>query len=1234
MSPAPKRYRGVVLTERGLKRLESAIATAQEQQKYGKRFTQAELEELTGISIKTIKKIRQGDQGVDQSKIAELFTVFGLALETADYGLPELTPQESEPQPTLEEERSAAKIDWGEKPDTAIFFGRTEDLATLSQWVMAEQCRVVTLLGMGGIGKTSLAAKLADQIYGQFDYVIWRSLREAPPLDEILVRLIQFLSDQQETEINLPGRLGERIIRLLHYLRQHRCLLVLDNLESILQAESAGRFRDGYEGYGELIHRIGEAEHQSCLLLTSRECPRELAPMASDRLPVRLWSVTGIDAEAGREILKAKGLELDETNPQGQELIHRYSGNPQALHLVATAIQREFLGDVDDFLEEEGAAVEDVRSLLDQHLTRLAPLERSILFWLAINREPVGLDELMEDLLPPVTKREVRSALRGLSDRYLIETVGKQFTLQNVIMEFATERFVEQVSRELNTQQFELFCTHALIKSTVKDYVRETQIRLIIDPVRKYFGEKLILEEKAIDSILKLRKENLKSQGYGPANVLNLLSQISFRLSNLDFSDLSVKYAFLQGINLQNTNFKNTHFEKCVFTKTEHSIFSLAFDEHNHFIAVGTAMGKIHIMNFSSHELVAILDGHKSRVRDLFFISESHALLSRGEDNQVFLWDFIEGECIKNVKLENQFRILMVNLKQQCFVIADENNFVEKWCIKTFKHLETIYREEESAIAFAISPDLRTLAVSTHDSEIKLWSTSTKKYTKVLSGHKDFVISLDFNASGDLLISGSRDLSARLWDVSSGRCLQKFSNHQISVRPVIFSHDGKIIATSDNNFVNLWCAGTGKLIHKLYGHLRWISQISFSFDDKILATSSSQDDITKFWDVRTGQCFRTWKAYDNHADQIAFDCSGKRFASNGSASTVRLWDSQTGNLLKSLESELVSINSYSFRSLFCFGSDDQIFTCSKNDKKIYLWDSKDGELIKTYSGHSSSLDNITISPELSLIASSDSEYITKIWDIFSGNCVRTLVGHTSEIRKLLFFKETKRILSADRSSIKIWDLETGSCVEAIATEGNLVHLYLSPSEKFLACSNGASTDVFRTENGQHIFRFGNGRGTSSKAIFDKAEKNMITTGWDGHIRVWNIESGHCCKDLKGHESAINDLALSPDKKTFATSSDDGHIKLWDMQTTECVRVFSGHSYWALSLCFSKDSKALASSSKDETIKIWDVITGKCLKTLIAPRPYEEMNITRAQGLTNTQRTTLMALGAIDENPKN
>lgn len=233
----------------------------------------------------------------------------------------------------------------------------------------------------------------------------------APPVKDLLTELILFLCDQQE--VILPETVNSQISRLMEYLRSSRCLLILDNSESILRiGERAGRYREGYEEYGQLLRRVGDERHQSCLIFTSREKPIGLTTKEGKTLAVRSLQVAGLQQAQGYEIFKAKGLVASEDT--FRKLLAHFSGNPLALKNVATTIQSLFDGDVSEFLAQGTLVFGDIWDLLDQQFYRLSALEKQVMYWLAINQKSVTLPELREYILPTVSPRKMLEALESL----------------------------------------------------------------------------------------------------------------------------------------------------------------------------------------------------------------------------------------------------------------------------------------------------------------------------------------------------------------------------------------------------------------------------------------------------------------------------------------------------------------------------------------------------------------------------------------------------------------------------------------------------------------------------------------------------------------------------------------------------------------------------------------------------------------------------------------------------
>lgn len=436
------------------------------------------------------------------------------------------------------ETREMPLQNWGEAPDVSAFYGRTEELAKLERWIVTDGCRLVALLGMGGIGKTALAAMLADGIQDKFNYLYWRSLRPAPPIEDILAELLQFLSHQYPANPSLPrdeGRVlpegvNARVSQLIDCLRKHRCLLILDDFDTVLQSgDPTGSYLEGYEGYSELTRRVGEVSNKSCLVLISREKPREVASREGRSLPVRSLKLTGLQSAEAREILREKDLsEADNWD----RLITLYRGHPLALQIVSTIIQELFNGRVSEFLKQQTIVLGDLSDLLNQQFKRLSNLEKEIMYWLAINRQPIFLSQLQADLGLTVATSTLMEVLSSLGWRSLIEKSTENseilFTLQPVVMKYVTNQFVTQVCAEICTRNIELLKSHALVKHQGQYGANEFLIRPILTLVKerlmKVFGNESRMAESLNEILSMLQGKTLTEIGYASDNILNLLA--------------------------------------------------------------------------------------------------------------------------------------------------------------------------------------------------------------------------------------------------------------------------------------------------------------------------------------------------------------------------------------------------------------------------------------------------------------------------------------------------------------------------------------------------------------------------------------------------------------------------------------------------------------------------------------------------------------------------------------
>ena len=1129
---------------------------------------------------------------VEETEGAAVVKATALPVQLSPAAETPLAPADLEPAAT-------PRIDWVGALEVSRFTGREGELAELSHWIAQEQCRLVAILGMGGIGKSALISLLGQHLAPQFDAVLWRSLRDAPPCEELVGDCLTFFSDTPPTAF--PPLLEQRINQLIRRLHERRCLLVLDNLETLLEeGDPEGNYRASYQGYGRLLERLGESAHRSCVVLTSREKPREIEALEGLGGPVRSLRLGGLSQEAARSLLSDK--DLRGASSAWGELIASYAGNPLALKIVGQAIVDLFAGEIVPFLHSGELIFNGIRVVLRQQVARLTPLEQTLLTWLAVVREWTSLESLLSLLAPRSTRARVLDALEVLWRRSLIERgKGASFTLQSVVMEYVTEALLEQLSKEIVTLALDHLRRYALEQAQAKDYVRQTQVRVLVRPLlerlRAEFGSDSRVEEQLLALLRHLRTEDDNGQGYGPANVISLLKALRGDLRGLDLSRLAIRGAYLQGIEMQDANLSGALMRESVFAEPLDAIWAATISPRGHYWAAGSKRGEVRVWRVeqeTGQSLHLAWQAHTEFVWTLAFSPDEHLLASGTPDGSLKLWDVESGALLWSSWHTRGNNRLAFSPDGDLLASAGGDATVRFWDPKFGTSLEEL-PHPGPVFGLAWSPDGRLLASGDFEGTLRLWQrqpTGSARCVQTLSGHSNLVRGLAFAADGGLLASASWDGTVKLWELESGRCIKTLSGHMDQVQALACSADGRTLASGSNDHtIWLWDVESRSSRVVLQGHSAVVYGLAFTPDSHHLL-SGSEDGTLRQWDVASGQCVRVMQGYEASLYDLAWSPDGTWLASAGSEAVVSIWEVASGRRYKALDGNRLTVYG------LAWSPDNSLLASAGWDSAIRLWDPTTGacvQILRDSDNPDIVFFGVAWSPDGQWLACGTYLHGVQVWDARARSRLWLDEAHGAWIRRVAWSPDGTQLAGGDEDGhVYLWDASNG--ILLLRLEGH----------------HRGIKSVAWSRDGSRLATGGSGQEDS------------------GELFMWDAHSGERVHAFEGHAGVVSVLSWVPGGELLISGGDDGKLRWWDVQSGECVRVREAHQGTVQALKMSPDGSILASCGDDGAIRLWDLESGEPLATLRRDRLYERLTITGIRGLTEAQQASLRALGAFED----
>jgi len=291
---------------------------------------------------------------------------------------------------------------------------------------------------------------------------------------------------------------------------------------------------------------------------------------------------------------------------------------------------------------------------------------------------------------------------------------------------------------------------------------------------------------------------------------------------------------------------------------------------------------------------------------------------------------------------------------------------------------------------------------------------------RTLEGNADWVNAVAFSPDGQYALSGASDNSIRLWEVVTGREIQTFSGlteHPISVA---LSPDGeRLVSETSDGVVQLWDVDSAEVLHTFEERSEAVLGATFSPDGEYVLSGGGASGTLHLWDTDTGELVRRFDENDEAIFSVAFSPDGNYVLSgSGQSGTLKLWDTDTGSVVRTLD-EGDWDSTYVFS--VAFSPDSQYALSGSDDMTARLWDVESGRLLRSFEGHSGLVIAVAFSPDGQYVLSGSSDMTVQLWKVEDGTLGYVFDGDAEGVNAIAFSPDGRYVLSGSKDQdVKLW----------------------------------------------------------------------------------------------------------------------------------------------------------------------------------------------------------------------